>query len=292
MENHKDIEREYSALWLTAAIDKDTEMQARSWARTALSARPLYDPISKGTGVPWFIVAILHKLQCNGDIGRRLADGLPRREGTFEQDAIAAIKASEIGGHVSWPFWRILWAMEKFNGADFGYRAHGIHSPYLWAGTSAYETGVFVQPGVFSRTIPARWRLGAAVLLRALVSVDEKCLDCDLPRPGHASSAPVKTCAEPAKEYAHLAGSGTIWSASVAAILVAVRHLEASFGILPQFAVDQGSIVAPLQTLANAVKDRFDIVSGAIILVLLAVVIVRHARDKQQLRRALKCSPT
>ncbi len=78
---------------------------------------------------------------------------VPAGRGPFPSWEAAAIDAYKIDGldkvgAENWTWPRACYEGEVFNG--MGYRAHGIHSPYLWAGTNNYSSGKYVADGVWS----------------------------------------------------------------------------------------------------------------------------------------------
>ncbi len=88
-----------------------------------------------------------------GDPWSHVSVHVPRGRGPFASWAAAAIDAYHIDGldkvgAANWTWARACYEGEVFNG--FGYRAHGIHSPYLWAGTNNYVSGKYVADGVWS----------------------------------------------------------------------------------------------------------------------------------------------
>ena len=59
----------------------------------------------------------------------------------------------------------MLFQFERYNG--FGYRPHGINSPYLWSFSNHYLKGKFVKDGIFNENAGSK-QCGAAVLLRRM----------------------------------------------------------------------------------------------------------------------------
>jgi lysozyme family protein len=57
--------------------------------------------------------------------------------------------------------------MESFNG--FGYRRHGLASPYLWSGTSLYLRGKYVSDGRFD-PLALDGQLGCCAILKRMLS--------------------------------------------------------------------------------------------------------------------------
>ena len=89
----------------------------------------------------------------------------PFRDWTAAQVAAYDIDGLDKVGAANWTWARDAYEGEAFNG--WGYRAHGIHSPYLFAGTSLYVEGKYVADGVWSASavdqqlgiIPMMWQI-------------------------------------------------------------------------------------------------------------------------------------
>lgn len=121
-----------------------------------------YVEVSQQTGVPqaWMAASFEREASSNfadspaqGDPWSRVSVHVPRGRGPFVSWAAAALDAYHLDGldkvgADNWTFARACYEGEIFNGT--GYRAHGIHSPYLWAGTNNYTAGKYVADGVWS----------------------------------------------------------------------------------------------------------------------------------------------
>lgn len=121
-----------------------------------------YAAVSAETFVPqaWMAASFEREASSNftlspaqGDRWDSVSTHVPRGLGPFPSWAAAAKDAYHIDGldrlgAAAWTVIRACYEGELFNG--FGYLAHGIHSPYLWAGTNIYSAGKFVADGEFS----------------------------------------------------------------------------------------------------------------------------------------------
>lgn len=127
----------------------------------ALSYRQnYYDPVSQKTNIPWYVIAALDMREenfshsgylGNGDPLWRVTTHVPRGRGPFSswfEGAIDALHFDHMdelpyGGH-----WDIVTALIKCEGYNgLGYAAHGIPSPYVWAGTNIQVPGKYVSDG-------------------------------------------------------------------------------------------------------------------------------------------------
>ena len=137
-----------------------------------------YREVSAATGVPMAMLAALNERESstsmhtylgNGDpLDRRTVD-VPRGRGPFgrwidgAEDALHLDGLDQYKGQWDWPL--ALALAEHYNG--YGYRMHGLHSAYVWAGTSLYTRGKY---DVDSHWVPdlVEHAPGVALLLRAL----------------------------------------------------------------------------------------------------------------------------
>jgi lysozyme family protein len=134
--------------------------------------------------VPWYVIAILHSLETGCDFTRHLHNGdplsartvhvpkgrpwLPPKNGvayTWEESALDALSGR--WKPTEWTIYNILKFFECYNG--MGYRDRGIHSPYLWAYTNHYTSGLFVADGTFDPNAKSK-NLAAAPLLRTMIN--------------------------------------------------------------------------------------------------------------------------
>lgn len=122
-----------------------------------------YDAGCKATGVPVAWAAASFERESSSNFKTNPAQGWPLNSrsqwvphnGPFSSWTDAQIAAYQIDGldkvgAANWTWARACYEGEAFNG--FGPRAHGIHTGYLWAGTSIYGRGKYVEDGVWSAT--------------------------------------------------------------------------------------------------------------------------------------------
>ena len=127
-------------------------------------ARIRYEEVSASSGVPWQVIGIIHQREGSGNFRTHLHNGDPLSARTvnvpkgrplvwlppssWEASAHDALACDEL---IDLTWWAdvptTLYRMERYNG--LGYRAHGILSPYLWAGTNHYTSGKFTADGHF-----------------------------------------------------------------------------------------------------------------------------------------------
>ena len=169
--------QKWSVLWYAATIGLN---KAR------------YDPISAATDVPWFVIGIIHGLECSFDFSRHLFNGdplddytkrypagYPRDRGappfSFAASAISALRYDHLDGHQDWTLARTLHRLEQYNGLSYRTKLK-MASPYLWSFTTLYDIGKFKEiprPGggyqsVYDPNLRSK-QCGAGTMLKALL---------------------------------------------------------------------------------------------------------------------------
>jgi lysozyme family protein len=156
-------------------------------------AKARYQAIEHATGVPWFVVAVIHEREAGQDFGRQLGQGdplgqisrhVPRGRGPFfnhpgdppGQDAFyrAAVDAlTNCPPYAArWKDWSAggtLTLVEEYNG--LGYERHGEPSPYDWGATNRQRKGKFTGDGIYSADV---WdtQVGCAAMIKAMAGID------------------------------------------------------------------------------------------------------------------------
>lgn len=174
-----------SKRWSAAQVTPSliTELTQVATRLVAPSAKGLYQTVSKMTGVPWFVIAVIHEREASQNWHSNLAQGdpwnavsvhVPRGRGPFTSWASAAIDAlSNCPPYAAkWTDWSpggMLTLLEEYNG--LGYATRGIPSPYIWASTNQYTSGKYVSDGVFDPNAIDH-QLGCAALLATMMKID------------------------------------------------------------------------------------------------------------------------
>jgi lysozyme family protein len=170
--------RYYRKMYLSMVISPNITLDRFSdIAVHVFNYAEVYLQVQRKTGVPALFTALLHCMEGNADYYRQILNGQPftkkttihpKGKGPWETWNDSAIEAFKIHGLkkvVNTPY-HILQALERWNG--LGYEKHGIHSPYLWAGTNHYSSGKFIKDGIFSPDAKSK-QIGAAIILRHLI---------------------------------------------------------------------------------------------------------------------------
>lgn len=159
---------------------------------SAPTAKARYMEVSKSTGVPWEVIAVIHERESGQDWDTSLAQGdpwdrpsthVPRGRGPFSSWAEAAIDAlivcpPKAGSWHDWSIGGTLTLLEQYNGLGYanGPVDHRVDpptkypsqpSPYIWAGTNQYAHGKYIADGVFDQNHIDK-QLGCAALLKTM----------------------------------------------------------------------------------------------------------------------------
>jgi lysozyme family protein len=150
--------------------------------QTLLKGRTRYEAIESKLGIPWYFVGCVHALESsfnfrghlhNGDPLRLRTTHVPRNRPTnwlppddWVSSAEDALTLMRLAHASDWTLERMLYRFEQYNG--FGYRRHGVPSPYLWSFSDQYERGKYRSDGVFDRTLRSQ-QCGVGVMIKMLV---------------------------------------------------------------------------------------------------------------------------
>lgn len=172
---------EYAKQWDAMKINASRVAEFDKLARFALANKARYKVIEAATGVPWFLIAVIHRREGNANFNTYLGNGqslarvttiVPKGRGpfpTFEAGAIDALKIDGLDKVRDWRIEKCLYYCETFNG--FGYANKGLPSPYVWGGTSIQKPGKYVSDGRFSSTVMDT-QPGCAPILKCIANLD------------------------------------------------------------------------------------------------------------------------
>lgn len=180
------LSEEYSTLLETMEVREDWAGAIDRKARSIYANKERYQVVSSLTGVPWYVIGVIHSLECNLDFNQALHNGdpiigtgkktyrVPRGRGpfsTWEEGAVDALKYDGLDKITDWSDEMVCYALEKYNG--FGYRTKrtGVLSPYLWSGTKHYTIGKFVSDGKYVASAKSA-QIGAIPLYLRLKEID------------------------------------------------------------------------------------------------------------------------
>jgi lysozyme family protein len=172
----------YSNLFAKMVINPGHLQEIDRICSIALANKSKYEIVSRSTGVPWEVIAAIHRMESGADFRTHLHNGDPLSSRTrhvpagrpfsgsppydWTFSAIDALKYEGFDKVTDWSIPHCLYLMEKYNG--FGYTSKNVNSPYLWSYSNLYSRGLFIADGQYSSSAASK-QCGAAVILKALI---------------------------------------------------------------------------------------------------------------------------
>jgi N-acetylmuramoyl-L-alanine amidase len=179
------VRDEYIALWNTMAIRPEKQAEVAALADRIKGAQQRYEQVAAqfANHLPWYVVGVLHAMECSCDFKKHLHNGDPLSARTvhvpknrppvwdpswsWEVSAKDAIMVDGLDKVPGWSLPRILFTFERYNG--FGPRRRfGKATAYLWSYSNHYVRGKYVGDGQWDPEAVSK-QAGAAVLLKQLV---------------------------------------------------------------------------------------------------------------------------
>lgn len=182
--------------WPIAKIKPARLAEVNRTARrlVASAAKAQYVEISAATGVPWFVIAVIHERESGQDFTRQLGQGdpldeisrhVPRGMGPYlnhpndspGQDAFYRCAVDTLQNTAPyaarWKDWTAggaLTLLILYNGTGYEDYHHEI-SPYDWGATDQEEEGKYTGDGKYSANV---WdtQIGCAAMLKAMQELD------------------------------------------------------------------------------------------------------------------------
>ena len=169
--------------WANAKLSRKAECFAVAKHLVMPIYKSRYQAVEVKTGVPWYIIAVIHERESSQDWTGSLAQGdpwnrisvhVPAGRGPFKSWEEAAIDAlvncaPYVARNKDWSANGALTRLEEYNG--LGYASRGKPSPYVWSGTDQYVSGKYVRDGVYDPEAVDS-QLGCAGLLMAMTALD------------------------------------------------------------------------------------------------------------------------
>lgn len=188
MELTRPLANEYLALWETCEPNPDFSDDIADSLSKIASSRSRYEAVSTKTGVPWYVIAVIHGLESGFDFNTHLhnGDSLDERtvhvpEGrpiagnppfTWEESAIDALAFDGALGLKTWNLPNLFWFLEGFNG--WGYRLGSgknttppFRSAYIYSASNHYQKGKYRSDGVFDPDLVSQ-QIGAMIILKTM----------------------------------------------------------------------------------------------------------------------------
>lgn len=216
-----------AARWAKAKITRGLEFTAVAKRLVAPAAKAIYQRIEARTGVPWFIVAVIHEREASQNFKSNIAQGdpwnavsrhVPAGRGPFKSFEDAAYDAlvncaPHAGKWKDWSAGGALTILEQYNGLGSAMGPTGwagkpytearkqkfppLPSAYIWSGTDQYNGGKYVADHVFDRNVVDS-QLGCAGLLLAMAQLDSSVKFSGEPVAKPAAPAPITPAPKPA----------------------------------------------------------------------------------------------
>lgn len=182
MQYSKQLADNYQTLWDTLAIKPQHLLAAQTIASKILTYKDKYQAVEDKTTVPWPFIAVIHSRESDLNFKTHLHNGDPLTSRThhvpkgrpidghppftWEASAEDALRLEGFATLGSWDIPHYLFRLESYNG--WGYRNHGVPSPYLWNFTNHYSSGKYMRDGFLDPHFVDE-QCGAAALLRVLL---------------------------------------------------------------------------------------------------------------------------
>ena len=186
--SYGELRRSYASLWKAMEIPPGMRVRATD-ARVATIAagKSRYDQVANATGVPWYVIGMIHEMEGGLNFATHLHNGDPLTNRTihvpagrpptgvppfqWEDSAIDAVTLEGFAAVKLWSIERIAYQLEAYNGWGYRSRNTGVNTPYLWSATNLYQRGKFVRDGVFDPNAVSG-QIGAMALLRRLIDIE------------------------------------------------------------------------------------------------------------------------
>lgn len=175
------LKEKYTRLWETMEVKPEWRGRCATAAKQIMAGKSRYETVSAQTGVPWFVIGLIHSLECglnwrgalcNGDPISKRTVNVPRGMGpwaTWEDAAVWALRYDKLDKVTEWSPARAAYSLEGYNG--WGYAMRGISSPYLWSGSNQYSRGKYVADGLWDANAVSQ-QAGAMCILKAMMELD------------------------------------------------------------------------------------------------------------------------
>src|SRR6187397_3575227 len=147
-----ELQRSYAALWKAMQIPAGVRVQATdARVRAIAESKPRYDQVANATGVPWYVIGMIHEMEGGLNFITHLHNGDPLTRRTvqvpsgrpptgvppfqWEDSAIDALTFEDFPAVKLWTVERIAYQLEAYNGWGYRSRDTGVNTPYLWSAT-------------------------------------------------------------------------------------------------------------------------------------------------------------
>jgi lysozyme family protein len=183
------MKADYARLIAAAHIRPECEQALRVTAQRLLHDKAVYTRIFEATGVPVAVLMAIAEREMSGNLHCYLGNGerlthrttlVPKGRGPwadtpdgFYRGALDALHLDGLDQVAKtaegWTMPRAGFESEEWNG--WGYRGHGIPSPYFVGGTTVQRRGKYVHDGVYDSSVMDP-QLGTLAIMEELFKLD------------------------------------------------------------------------------------------------------------------------
>ena len=180
-----DLAAEYQRLFAECKIRPERVQPTRAIVQKIMDNWARYGAVAAGTAIPWWTIALVHRMEAGGDFGLHLHNGdslkgrtvqypSGRPPGgdppfTWEESAVDSIRFQRWDKWTDWSLAGSLYKLESYNGMGYRRFHPEVLSPYLWSGSEHYTRGKYTGDGQFDPATRSK-QIGAAVILKELVT--------------------------------------------------------------------------------------------------------------------------
>ncbi|MBK8467842.1 MAG: hypothetical protein IPL32_18680 [Chloracidobacterium sp.] len=184
---YETLKDEYTRLWESMVVRSSFKGALEASAQKIMQGKERYQTVSELTGVPWFVVGLIHQMEGGCKWGTHLHNGDPLSARTvcvparrpangnapfkWEDSACDALMMKNMQSIKDWSIERISFELERYNGCGYRNYHKEVLTPYLWSGTTHYARGKYVADGKWS-TAAVSEQSGAMPLLKTLMALD------------------------------------------------------------------------------------------------------------------------
>jgi lysozyme family protein len=179
-----EVADEYAKLWSNISLNAAQANNIRNAAAKLKGLKDtFYTPVEAKTGVPWYVVGIIHSLESsfapnkhlhNGDLlgaqTTREPAGRPKTPpfNDWAHSAVDALTGKGLHTVDKWTVERIAYTLERYNGWGYRWFHPEVKSPYLWSFTNQYSKGKYIADRTFDANAVSQ-QVGGMALLKQLV---------------------------------------------------------------------------------------------------------------------------
>jgi lysozyme family protein len=178
-----DLSAEYQSFFDACHVRPEFQGNVDFYVSRLKKFKNVYGDVGADLNIPWYVIGILHGLECGFNFGTHLHNGDPldartthvpanrptkgKPPFTWRDSARDAMIYKGYDKVRDWSVPSVLYLLEKYNG--FGYRKLSIPSPYLWSFSNLYVKGKYVADHKFDPDAVSR-QCGAGCVIKALKS--------------------------------------------------------------------------------------------------------------------------